>query len=58
MKLKNNFVVLAYANASPFPYHAWTPLAILSIGAYLEREGYYVEYFDERITRWNTSGTL
>ena len=49
MTLRNNFVVLAYANASPFPYHAWTPLAILSLGAYLEREGYYVEYFDERI---------
>jgi radical SAM superfamily enzyme YgiQ (UPF0313 family) len=49
MTMKNKFVVLAYANASPFPYHAWTPLAILSLGAYLEREGYYVEYFDERI---------
>ena len=49
MTMENKFVVLAYANASPFPYHAWTPLAILSLGAYLEKEGYYVEYFDERI---------
>lgn len=47
--IKNSLVVLAYANASPFPYHAWTPLAILSIGAYLEKHGINVEYFDERI---------
>lgn len=47
--MKNNLVVLAYANASPFPYHAWTPLAILSLGAYLEKHGLTVEYFDERI---------
>ncbi|MBI4699205.1 MAG: B12-binding domain-containing radical SAM protein, partial [Nitrospirae bacterium] len=38
-----------YANASPFPYHSWTPLAILSLGAYLEKHGIEVEYFDERI---------
>jgi radical SAM superfamily enzyme YgiQ (UPF0313 family) len=49
--MKNNLVVLAYANASPFPYHAWTPLAILSLGAYLEQHGMEVEYFDERIHR-------
>jgi anaerobic magnesium-protoporphyrin IX monomethyl ester cyclase len=47
--MKNNLIVLAYANASPFPYHAWTPLAILSLGAYLERHHITVEYFDERI---------
>jgi len=47
--MKKNLVVLAYANASPFPYHAWTPLAILSLGAYLEQHGVEVEYFDERI---------
>ena len=47
--MANNFVVLAYANASPFPYHAWTPLAILSLGSYLEQHGIEVEYFDERI---------
>jgi radical SAM superfamily enzyme YgiQ (UPF0313 family) len=47
--MKNNLVVLGYANASPFPYHAWTPLAILSLGAYLEQKGIDVEYFDERI---------
>ena len=47
--MKNDLVVLAYANASPFPYHAWTPLAILSLGAYLEKHGISVEYFDERI---------
>lgn len=49
--MKNKLVVLGYANASPFPYHAWTPLAILSLGAYLEKHGIYVEYFDERIHR-------
>lgn len=49
--MKKNLVVLAYANASPFPYHAWTPLAILSLGAYLEQHGVEVEYFDERIHR-------
>ena len=49
MDLKNNLVVLSYANASPFPYHAWTPLAILSLGAYLEQHNIEVEYFDERI---------
>jgi len=49
MKSRNNFVLLAYANASPFPYHAWTPLAILSLGAYLEQHNIEVEYFDERI---------
>lgn len=47
--MKKNLVVLAYANASPFPYHAWTPLAILSLGAYLEQHGIEIEYFDERI---------
>ncbi|MBI4847426.1 MAG: B12-binding domain-containing radical SAM protein [Nitrospirae bacterium] len=47
--MNKNLVVLAYANASPFPYHAWTPLAILSLGAYLEKQGIEVEYFDERI---------
>jgi len=49
MKSNKDFVLLAYANASPFPYHAWTPLAILSLGAYLEERGINVEYFDERI---------
>jgi radical SAM superfamily enzyme YgiQ (UPF0313 family)/GT2 family glycosyltransferase len=47
--VNKNLVVLAYANASPFPYHAWTPLAILSLGSYLEQHGVEVEYFDERI---------
>ncbi len=42
-------VVLAYANASPFPYHSWTPLSILALGAYLEKHGIEVEYFDDRI---------
>jgi radical SAM superfamily enzyme YgiQ (UPF0313 family) len=46
---EKNFVVLAYANASPFPYHSWTPLSILALGAYLEKHGVEVEYFDERI---------
>ncbi len=49
MDSNRNLVVLAYANASPFPYHAWTPLAVLSLGAYLEQQGLEVEYFDERI---------
>jgi len=49
MNSRKNFVLLAYANASPFPYHAWTPLAILSLGAYLEQHNIVVEYFDERI---------
>ena len=47
--MKNNLIVLAYANASPFPYHAWTPLSILALGAFLEKNGIEVEYFDERI---------
>ncbi len=47
--MENKFILLAYANASPFPYHAWTPLAILSLGAYLEQHGIDVELFDERI---------
>ncbi|MBI5409058.1 MAG: B12-binding domain-containing radical SAM protein [Nitrospirae bacterium] len=47
--MEKNLVVLSYANASPFPYHAWTPLAILSLGAYLEQRGVEIEYFDERI---------
>jgi hypothetical protein len=51
MDSNKNLVVLGYANASPFPYHAWTPLAILSLGAYLEQNGVEVEYFDERIHR-------
>ncbi len=49
MTTQKNLVVLSYANASPFPYHAWTPLAILSLGAYLEKHNIEVEYFDERI---------
>jgi len=47
--MEKNFVVLVYANASPFPYHSWTPLSILAVGAYLEKNGIEVEYFDERI---------
>ncbi len=47
--MNKNLVVLSYANASPFPYHAWTPLAVLSLGSYLELNGIEVEYFDERI---------
>src|SRR4030042_2930818 len=47
--MNKNFVILSYANASPFPSHAWTPLAILSLGSYLEQHGIEVEYFDERI---------
>jgi len=47
--MNNNLIVLAYANASPFPYHAWTPLAILSLGSYLEKHGLVVEYYDARI---------
>lgn len=47
--MSKRFVLLSYANASPFPYHAWTPLAILAIGAYLEQHGIEIEYFDERI---------
>jgi radical SAM superfamily enzyme YgiQ (UPF0313 family) len=47
--MNKNLVLLAYANASPFPYHSWTPLAILSLGSYLEQHGIEVEYFDERI---------
>ncbi len=47
--MNKNLVVLAYANASPFPYHSWTPLSILALGAYLEKHGIEVEYFDERI---------
>ncbi|MBC8413109.1 MAG: B12-binding domain-containing radical SAM protein [Nitrospira sp.] len=47
--MNKNLIVLAYANASPFPYHAWTPLAILSVGSYLEKHGMEVEYFDARI---------
>lgn len=47
--MNKNIVVLAYANASPFPYHSWTPLSILAPGAYLEKHGIEVEYFDERI---------
>ncbi|MBI4687366.1 MAG: cobalamin B12-binding domain-containing protein [Nitrospirae bacterium] len=47
--MAKNFVLLAYANASPFPYHSWTPLSILSVGSYLEKHGVEIEYFDERI---------
>jgi len=49
--MERNFVLLAYANASPFPYHSWTPLSILTLGAYLEKHGIEVEYFDQRIHR-------
>ena len=47
--MKNNFVVLAYAHSSPFPYHIQTPLSILTLGSYLEKHGIEIEYFDERI---------
>ncbi|HDK81807.1 MAG TPA: hypothetical protein ENH31_04465, partial [Nitrospirae bacterium] len=47
--MKKDFVLLAYANASPFPYHSWTPLSILAPGAYLEQHDVEVEYFDGRI---------
>lgn len=42
-------IILAYANATPFPYHYWTPLSILAVGSYLEKHGIDVEYFDERV---------
>lgn len=51
MTVAGNLVVLAFAQSSPFPYHAWTPLSILALGGYLEGNGFEVEYFDERIHR-------
>ena len=42
-------ILLIFPNPSPVPYHSMTPLAIFSVGTYLENRGIEVEYFDERI---------
>lgn len=44
-------ILLIFPNPSPVPYHAMTPLAIFSIGTYLEQRGIEVEYFDERVQK-------
>ena len=42
-------ILLIFPNTSPFPFHAQTPLAIFTVGAYLEERGIEVEYYDERV---------
>ncbi|HOO78387.1 MAG TPA: radical SAM protein [bacterium] len=42
-------ILLIFPNPSPFPYHAMTPLAVFSVGTYLEQAGVEVEYYDERV---------
>ncbi len=42
-------ILLIFPNPSPFPYHAMTPLAVFTVGTYLEKRGIEVEYYDERI---------
>jgi radical SAM superfamily enzyme YgiQ (UPF0313 family) len=42
-------ILLIFPNPSPFPYHAMTPLAIFTVGTYLEKHGIEVEYYDERV---------
>ena len=41
-------ILLIFPNPSPFPFHAMTPLAVFTVGTYLEQQGIEVEYFDER----------
>jgi len=42
-------ILLIFPNPSPVPYHFMTPLAVFSVGTYLEERGIEVEYFDERV---------
>jgi len=42
-------ILLIFPNTSPFPFHAMTPLAIFTVGTYLEERGIEVEYYDERV---------
>jgi len=42
-------ILLVFPNPSPFPYHAMTPLAVFTVGTYLEQNGIEVEYYDERV---------
>ncbi|MCP3682782.1 MAG: B12-binding domain-containing radical SAM protein [bacterium] len=42
-------VLLVFPKHSPFPHSRGFPLAIYSLGAYLEKHGFKVLYYDERV---------
>lgn len=50
-------ILLIFPNLSPFPCHAMTPLAVFTVGTYLEKRGIggtfsrerYVESFKSRV---------
>ncbi len=45
----NNTVVLIFPEHSPIPHTVNFPLTIYALGKYLEKHGYEVLYFDERV---------
>jgi len=44
-------VLLVYSKHSPFPHTKGVPLTIFAIGTYLEKHGYEVLYFDQRVEK-------
>ena len=45
----NNTIILIFPEHSPIPHTVNFPLTIYALGKYLEKHGYKVLYFDERI---------
>lgn len=42
-------ILLVYGKHSPFPHTIGMPLAIFTLGHYLEKRGFTIRYFDERV---------
>ena len=51
--MAGDFVLLAYARTTPYPYEPQTPLSLFGLGAYLEAHGVLVAYYDERVEPWS-----
>ena len=51
--MAGDFVLLAYARTTPYPYEPQTPLSLFGLGAYLEAQGVSVAYYDERVEPWS-----
>ena len=44
-------ILLVFPKHSPFPHTVGFPLALYTLGKYLEKKGFEVEYFDERVDK-------
>jgi len=48
---ENNTIILAFGRHAPFPHSISFPLSIFAIGTKLEKKGYKVRYYDERVDK-------